>query len=77
MKKHERITWSPKIMGGRACIKGTRVPVSTILHWLSVGETPDALLKEYPHLNKEDIFAAQAFAADIVDNERVIETAAE
>lgn len=75
--KHNRINWDPAIMGGRAVIKGTRIPVSTILHWLSVGETVEALLKEYPQLTREDILAAQAFAADVVDNERVIETAAE
>ncbi len=77
MTRHDRINWDPTIMGGRAVIKGTRVPVSTILHWLSVGETTESLLTEYPHLNVDDIRAAQAFAADIVDNERVIETAAE
>ena len=63
MKKHERITWNPKIMGGRACIKGTRIPVSTILHWLGVGEPTEKLLQGYPQLTREDIFTAQALAS--------------
>lgn len=61
MAKHDRINWDPEIIGGRACIKGTRIPVSTILHWLGVGESVENLLEEYPRLTKEDIMPAQAF----------------
>ncbi len=73
---HDRIVWDPKVMNGRPVIKGTRVPVETILRWLGKGETVDALLAQYPSLVREDILAAQTFAADLLGHERLV-TAAE
>jgi uncharacterized protein (DUF433 family) len=73
---HNRIVWDPKIMSGKPVIKGTRIPVETILRWLGKGETVETLVDEYPSLTREDIQAAQTFAADLVANERVV-TAAE
>ena len=73
---HLRIVWDPKIMSGKPVIKGTRIPVETILRWLGKGVTIDALLEEYPSLAREDIQAAQMFAADFLGNERLV-TAAE
>jgi uncharacterized protein (DUF433 family) len=51
------------IMGGKACIKGTRVTVSMIVSQISDGVTPDELLAEYPYLTREDIFEALQYAA--------------
>jgi uncharacterized protein (DUF433 family) len=73
---HDRIVWNPKIMSGRPVIKGTRIPVETILRWLSKGEPMDRLLTEYPSLTRDDVLAAQAFAADVIADERIV-TAAE
>lgn len=73
---HERIVWDPKVMNGRPVIKGTRIPVETILRWLGQGETVETLLTQYPSLVREDIFAAQTFAADLMAHERLV-TAAE
>ncbi len=69
--EHPRIVRDPKIMLGKPTIKGTRIKVETILMWLGKGETVDQLLVEYPGLTKEDIEAAQAFAADYLSRERV------
>ena len=60
---HERIIWDPKIMSGKPVIRGTRIPVATILRWLGKATTIEELLAEYPTLAREDIHAAQAFAA--------------
>lgn len=73
---HDRIVWNPKIMSGKPVIKGTRVPVEIILRWLGKGETVEKLLDEYPSLTREDIQAAQTFAADVIADERLV-TAAE
>ena len=73
---HDRIVWDPKIMSGKPVIKGTRIPVETVLRWLGKGETVETLLDQYPSLTREDIQAAQMFAADLIANERVV-TAAE
>jgi uncharacterized protein (DUF433 family) len=73
---HDRIVWDPKIMSGKPVIKGTRIPVETILRWLGKGESVETLVDEYPALTREDIQAAQTFAADLIANERLV-TAAE
>ena len=73
---HERIVWNPKVMSGKPVIKGTRIPVETILRWLSKGETLERLLEEYPSLTREDILATQAFAADMIADDHIV-TAAE
>ena len=48
--KYRRITQNPSIMGGKACIRGMRVTVSTILGLLASGKSTDAILADYPYL---------------------------
>jgi len=59
----ERITVSPLIMGGKPCIKGTRVTVGTILGLLSGGRSREEILEAYPYLSTADILAALEYAA--------------
>jgi uncharacterized protein (DUF433 family) len=60
---HERIEINPEIMAGKPVIRGTRVPVETVLRKLGVGMTVDAILADHPRLTLEDILAAQSFDA--------------
>jgi uncharacterized protein (DUF433 family) len=62
---HERISIDPKICHGQACIRGTRIPVRQIVQMLANGDTIEALLEEYPALDRQDIQAALAYAAHI------------
>lgn len=55
---------NPKIMMGKPVIKGTRITVELILEKLSCGETMEDILIAYPHITREDIQAALAFAAN-------------
>lgn len=71
MNWRERITWHPEICHGRACVKGTRVLVSVILDNLAQGQTVEQVLESYPSLNREDVHAAMAYAADL-SRERII-----
>ena len=71
MDWQERITVNPSVCHGKACIKGTRIMVSVILDNLAANLTQDAILASYPSLNREDIQAAVAYAADLA-RERVI-----
>ena len=57
-----RIIIDPRIMGGKPIIKGTRIPVYFILELLSNGWSIEDILKEYPHLTREDILAAIRYA---------------
>jgi len=59
-----RIIIDPRIMGGKPIIKGTRIPVYFILELLSNGWSIEDILKEYPHLIREDILAAIRYATE-------------
>ena len=76
MKLAERIEANPEVMLGKPVIRGTRVPVELILRRISEGATEEDLLASYPHLTRDDIRAAVAFAADTIAYEEIVETAA-
>ncbi len=67
--KHERIEINPDIMVGKPVIKGTRIPVDMILRKLGAGLSVEDILEDHPHITREDILAAQAFAADYIAKE--------
>lgn len=71
MDWRDHITSDPKVMLGKPCFKGTRIPVYLILQKIALGETTEDLLKGYPHLTRESIRAAQLFAVDAVNNDIV------
>lgn len=56
----DRITFDPNIMGGRACIRGMRIPVSVIVGQIAYGATWEEVLGGYPDLEGEDIQQAIA-----------------
>ena len=58
-----RIVHNPEIMGGKPCIKGTRITVGMILMQISEGTSINELLEEYPALTEEDVFEALRYAA--------------
>jgi uncharacterized protein (DUF433 family) len=62
----ERITINPEICHGKPCIRGLRYPVELILELLSSGMSTDEVLADYQDLEREDILAALAFAARLV-----------
>ena len=58
-----RITFNLEVMGGKPCIRGLRVTVGTVVGLLAAGRTIDEVLKAYPYLELDDIYAALAYAA--------------
>lgn len=62
----QRITINPEVCFGKPCIRGMRMPVSSILDYLSGGMSVEDILREFPYLEKEDIREALAFSADIL-----------
>jgi len=68
----DRIERNPKVMMGKPVIKGTRIPVELILRKLSEGATFEELLDAYPHLSREDIQAALAYAAETLALEETV-----
>ena len=60
---HDRIVRDPKIVGGEAVIRGTRVTLRTLLASLAEGATTEEILADFPTLTEADVRAAIAFAA--------------
>jgi uncharacterized protein (DUF433 family) len=58
----DRISIDPAVCFGKPCVRGTRIWVSLILDFLASGMTIADVLAEYPHLKREDILAAIAYA---------------
>lgn len=61
-----RITANPKIFGGKPIIRGMRISVELILSLLAQGETAEALMEDYPELQREDIRACLAYAHAVI-----------
>lgn len=71
MDTRERIVLDPAVMGGRPCIRGTRVTVATIIGLLATGHDRHEILKLYPYIASEDISAALSYAAWRLDEHEV------
>ena len=59
-----RITLEPEKRGGKPCIRGLRITVYDVLEYLASGMTEAEILEDFPDLEREDIRAALAFAAE-------------
>jgi uncharacterized protein (DUF433 family) len=64
MNYRDRITIEPGKRSGKPCIRGMRITVSDVLEYLASGMTEDEILVDFPALEREDIRAALAFAAE-------------
>jgi uncharacterized protein (DUF433 family) len=68
----DRIEINPRVMMGKPVIRGTRIPVELLLRKISEGASEDDLLDAYPRLQREDIRAAIAYAADTLAHEETV-----
>jgi uncharacterized protein (DUF433 family) len=59
----DRITFDPDVMGGRACIRGTRLTVSLVLNLVANGLGERKIIADYPYLEAQDIRQALTYAA--------------
>ena len=65
MNWRDRIAVDPEICHGKACVRGTRIPVSVVLDNLAAGIPAAEILKSYPTLQEADIQAVLAYAAEL------------
>jgi uncharacterized protein (DUF433 family) len=63
MTQFDRITFNPERMGGKPCIRDLRVTVGMLVGNIGEGRSIDALLEDYPYLEKEDVMQALMYAA--------------
>jgi uncharacterized protein (DUF433 family) len=67
----QRITVDPAVLVGKPAIRGLRISVEYVLRALAHEVSVEDLLREYPELEREDIQACLAYAAELVGEERV------
>ena len=67
----DRITFDPNKCFGKACVRGLRMPVASILAYLGSGMTAEEILTEWPELEPEDLLQALAYASSVLE-ERVV-----
>lgn len=58
-------------MDGKPVIRGTRVPVELVLRKLGAGMSIEDIVVDHPRLTRDDVLAAQAFAADYLADEDI------
>ncbi len=58
----DRISIDPAICNGKPIIRGKRITAQTILEYLAAGESKEAILKQYPTLEIQDIDAVLQYA---------------
>jgi len=67
----DRITKTPGVCGGKACIAGHRIRVMDIVIWHEhMGMTPDEIVQHYPTITLSDVHAALAYYFDHVEEIR-------
>ncbi len=65
----ERIASDPAVLGGKPCIKGTRISVEFLLELIASGASRSDIISTYPHLSAEDVEVAVRYAARFLENE--------
>jgi len=67
------IVSDPAILGGKPCIRGTRISVEFLLELVASGATKQEILNACPHLTPEGIQAAMHYASRFLKNESLFE----
>jgi uncharacterized protein (DUF433 family) len=65
------IVSTPDTLKGKPRLKGTRIPVSLILGYLSAGNSYEQIMTEFPDLTKEHIYACLDYARDLSEFETI------
>jgi uncharacterized protein (DUF433 family) len=67
----ERIAVDPEVLAGKPVVKGTRIAVELVVDLLARGYSTDQVVAQYDHLTPEDVRACLAYAAEVLQSERV------
>ena len=71
MNWRERVVADPRVLVGKAVIKGTRISVELLMDLFARGYTRDQILQQYPQITADDVQACLGYAADVVRSERM------
>jgi len=62
----DRLTSDPAVRRGQLVVRGMRISVRDVLGYLAAGMTIEAIVAEFPYLQREDVLAVLAYAAEVV-----------
>jgi uncharacterized protein (DUF433 family) len=65
----ERVTFDSAILGGQACMRGMRIPVSVIVSQIAHGASFEDVLHDYPDLERDDVSQAIGYAGWLAQEE--------
>jgi len=65
----EWIVTDPDVLGGKPCVRGTRISVPFILELFASGASRSDILNGYPQLSEEGLAAALRYAAETLDHD--------
>ncbi len=71
--KEGLIVSDPDVLGGKACVRGTRLSVEFLLELAASGATQVEVLRQYPQLTPEGLAAAFQYAAQALKGEQTWE----
>lgn len=70
----DRIECRSDVLGGKPCVKGTRISVEFLLELVASGAARDDIVRNYPQLTADDVEQALRYAARALQNDLVIST---
>lgn len=67
------IVSDPQVLGGKPCLRGTRLSVEFLLELAASGATQAQILSQYPQVTPDGLAAAFQYAADALKGEHTWE----
>jgi uncharacterized protein (DUF433 family) len=71
MTWRDRITIDTEVLLGKPIIKGTRIAVELVVDLLARGYSVEQVVNQYDHITPDDVRACLAYAAEVLQSERV------
>ena len=71
MEWGDRIILDPKVLSGKPVVRGTRISVEFVVNLLANGWSEQQIHDSYPNLTTPDIRACLAYAAEVLQAEKV------
>lgn len=68
----DRIVCNANVLGGKPCLRGTRISVEFILELVASGASRDDIVRSYPHLTPEDVEEALRYAVHFLENDVLV-----
>jgi uncharacterized protein (DUF433 family) len=71
MRWQDHIAIDPAVLVGKPIVKGTRIAVELVVDLLGRGYSVEQVLQQYDHLTPDDVQACLAYAAEVLQSEKV------